>query len=364
MRMKTWVAAAGVGLALGASFQVAAQLGDCAMVYIGATQNVTNEERQASFLNVSYNLYCERNGEVRSSTYALDLQAIVKAIPLSFSAAATDDRAKIQEFCKVGWSNNAFSERLSSSARIVAVDALKSFNECRALEIKSLKISMVQSHPEFLTISGTITNPDLNPSVDGIQYNRDLVTCESTSFSNGRKEVLDPARNVRRRFRGSFSIQCARKPQKQASLTFYPRATVSLATSQGPYSVVLAEDQMYGFVLASQSKAQYNRVEAERDTARNERDNARAEAANLTSRLQAAGVSKIVKYTTGERHEEIEAVWGKRVTDGRDGANYWAIVNEYGRASCAPDQAFVYQVRNYPGNCCGYSWFIAVCVKK
>lgn len=197
------------------SYPVAAS--DCSDVYASATRNIKTNERQASELLYFFNKHCESNGEVSSSSTGINLEAVVKAIPMKFGAENSNAQQKLSEFCKIGTSLSTQWENESSYSSTVTVPSLVNFNECIALQNKGVRITHATQEPTSVMITGDRTDANLI-YIDAATFNN--MTCTSASFSSsGNKEDFDGSKRLRVPDTG-FNISCQRKEMIEAGKKF------------------------------------------------------------------------------------------------------------------------------------------------
>lgn len=236
-----------------------AQSSQCARVYENAVRNFTVEQRVMGSRANFFNLHCERSGSVREGSRGTDI-----GVPdyLSFGTRSTDQETQLNEFCRVGASEQLFNFDTNSVANTVATDALRSFNDCRAAEARNLVIYHEEAHPYSVIFYGRFTGAGMDFTLDSIIARPANITCQSTNFSeNGEALILDGSQRYHLRNR-DFTITCERVPEVENGRTNFPRATIQLSTTAGPYTVTLPPDSLYGFDLASQANAMFEEVSA------------------------------------------------------------------------------------------------------
>lgn len=236
---------------------------ECSDVYANATRNIMSNDRESSELSYFFNKICSRSGEVASSAYGLSLEAVVKAIPFKFSADSSSSTQKATEFCKAGAGLHEMWEKQSYYSSTIVTAALVSYNECRALETQGLRITHQVQEPTSLIIYGKRLDAITNVSIDAANFSN--MKCRSASFSkSGKTEPFNGLRKLTVPPSG-FNIACTRSTATGGGKQVYPRASVGIGTSIGSYTVVLPDEELDGFDLASQNQAKYNSLQQQKD---------------------------------------------------------------------------------------------------
>jgi hypothetical protein len=373
MTKKSMIVIAGsfvLALVLGSGTNILAQIGDCAFVYSNAVKDTSVTQIDVVRKSLSYNFLCEQDGSVRTSSFGLNLKAIIEEIPIGLSAAGSDSSAQVKLFCKIGFEQKGFTLSTSTFDNTVVVDALRSFNECRALELRGFKIFHKESVPESVSIYGEITKSGLRAFLSGILYDKNKLKCTSTSFTgNGAQEVLDPEKFKARQVnpqKNTFQINCKRIPEKKAGSQYFRYTPVQVTTTEGIYGFSLAENQLQGFELASSAAQENNRIGRERDQALANLAATQAvvtslqtAVANVQARLANVSV-RTTLYGTGENREQMES-WGFNWVGRYDGS---AESNAWIARFCAGSQAVVQRIRSHAGNCCGYTYSVVTCIDR
>ncbi|WP_157221927.1 hypothetical protein [Pseudomonas sp. R62] len=236
---------------------------DCAEVYAGATRNIRTNERESSELSYYFNKFCSKTGEVNSSAINTASEAIIENIPFKFSLGATSSSQKASEFCRVGVTMSSQWEKDSSFSSTVVVDALLGFNECRAIEIRGLLITHQFQAPQSVIISGARKDSITTLTIGSATFNK--ISCVSSSFSDdGSSQPFDGSKKLAVPQDG-FNISCTRVSEDASGKVIYPRASVGLGTSVGNYTVILPDEELYGYDLASENRHKYEALQQLKD---------------------------------------------------------------------------------------------------
>lgn len=329
---------------------------ECAAVYSNATRNITSIQRQQTELSYYFSRHCQKNGEVNQSSLNVGLEAVVKQIPFNFTVSSADSKTKLEEFCKTGSQQNYFSSSSSDFRDEVVVASLNSFNQCIALENRGLRLTHQEQAPQSVLIYGELTNNFTAASLDAIAYDAKAVTCKSTGFSSdGTAITLDGSKTLK--ITKNFTVACTRKAKVDGQKSFFPRAVVGLSTSLGPYTVELIEDQLFGFMLASQAKTNYDKATATRDAMQAEAIAAKAVAAQLQNRLNNVSV-ELFTVSYGEYDRPSTQYFQPRLYCATD-------IQAHANATCGANrQAVLKPLGSYDGNKCGYGHYLYACVSK
>ena len=328
---------------------------DCASVYSNATRNITSIQRQQTELSYYFNQHCQKSGEVNESSLGIGVEAVVKKIPFTFSTTSSSSKSKLEEFCKVGVQQNYFSASSSDFRDEVVVASLNSFNQCIALENRGLRLTHQEQPPQSVLIYAELTNNFTAASLDAVAYDSKALDCRSTGFaSDGSAIVVDGSKSLK--IAKNFTITCTRKPKTEGGKTYYPRAVVGVSTSLGPYSVELIEDQLFGFMLASQAKANYDKAIAQRDYNLNEALGAKNAAAQLQNRLNNVS-AELFTVSTGEYDRPSTVHYPPRMYCGTD-------IQAHANAQCGGRTPVIKHTGGYGGNKCGYQHYVIACINK
>ncbi|MFH7767794.1 hypothetical protein [Acinetobacter sp. BSP-28] len=327
---------------------------DCTTVYNNATRNINFSQKQKRELSYYFNQHCQKNGEVNESSLSVGIDVIVKQIPFNFSANSNNAQKKLEEFCKMGVEQNYSSFIQTDFKDEVVVAALNSFNQCLALDNRGLRITHEEQPPESVIIHGALTNMYTSPTLDAITYS-DNVSCSSNNFSaNGKAIQLIGDQSLK--IKKNFAITCKRTAKIENGQTYYQRAVIGLATSLGPYTVELSEDQLYGFMLASQAKNNYNIMSSQMNNAIQERNAAIAREKSLEDRLSRVSVN-VKTLSIGEYGPPSTQFFQPRLYCGTD-------VQTWAKQQCGAAEAAVHHIGGYGGNKCGYNHFVVTCLNR
>lgn len=234
----------------------------CAGVYADSTRNIDAVSKQASEYSYIYSTHCEANGSLRSSSSGQDLSVAYAGIEVGWKGTKAEAEQKMQNFCKSRQSEYNKASSYLAVSNTVVTEALKSFNQCKALEVNSVFMSHYADQTSLI-IRGNLNPATTKVDIQAVLYDEALGTCQSTSIRPPRPVRVDATMNAFTA-KGPFSITCKRLGVKtEAGETKYPRFEVSLATNHGTYGVTLLAEDILSLDLASQNRQEL----AKRDTA-------------------------------------------------------------------------------------------------
>jgi hypothetical protein len=235
-------------IAANATAQV--QNASCASVYANAVRNISIETQQSALRSYTFAQHCESNGNVKSSSTSMDLTIPIKAIKIGFSGSRDEAYQEMQSFCKVQTQSSGEDSASLRLSNLVVVDALDSFNKCRALEINAVYLTNTQPDPISFIVNGSYNPATTNLRIDGfVESNLVCRTAKDNSFV-ALSTITGPFSPG-----GPFSITCQRTASTTAAgKTIYPRASLNLSTNLGPYTVLLYPEDILGFDLATIAK--------------------------------------------------------------------------------------------------------------
>lgn len=243
----------------------------CESVYSTAVRNVDLETRTLVETNDLFSKHCESNGSMRQSSAGLDLTIPIKGIVVGFSGSQAEAQQEMQKFCKSYAQNFARNESFYKLSNFVVTDALKSYNQCKAIEVNKVAISHLATESRSLVVSVSFNPATANVQVFGVQYDKTLATCRSDVYGKGVQVVDESSGSVRAA--GPFAIACDRiAEQSKDGEKKFPRLEVLVNTSAGPYAVTMPVETVLGFDLASQNRLMIE-AQARRNAELNIRNN-------------------------------------------------------------------------------------------
>jgi hypothetical protein len=318
----------------------------CRDVYLNSTRNLSVSEKYNEELSYHFSRHCEHNGDVRQTSLSGAANIPVDGIPFEFSSNASDNRSKLQEFCKAN-KNLSTSVSVDNSYRnAVVTAALDSFNKCISLESRGLLITHDEQHPESVIIHGSFKDRTTKATLDTVIYDKTRLLCSSANFNTANRSVtLDETRKFE--IPGNFSITCRRLPQRNLNSIEYPRVNIAISTSLGPYSIVLQEDQFFGFTLASEAAEQNKKLKDMHQAEKRRADELEDRLKNISVTTYVWSVGEYDRGTTVRPRHYCKDNAEKRAAALCKGAEY--VLKRTGKRG---------------GNKCGYSEYVVACVKK
>ena len=262
----------------------------CAAVYADSTRNIDAVSKQASEYSYMYSTHCEANGSLRSSSSGQDLSVAYAGIEVGWKGTKAEAEQKMQDFCKSRQSEYNKASSYLAVSNTVVTEALKSFNQCKALEVNSVFMTHYADQTSLI-IRGNLNPTTTKVDIQAVLYDEALGTCQSTSIRPPKPIRVTATMNAFTA-KGPFSITCKRLGIKTiAGETKYPRFEVGVATNHGTYGVTLLAEDILNLDLASQNRQEL----AKRDTAislvNQQLDLEKQKSAALQKRIDSAAVS-------------------------------------------------------------------------
>lgn len=342
-----------------------AQESECVAAYANATRSVAWGVKQRAESAYWRSMLCDQHGEALASAENSSLNTVIKQIPFNFSSSAKSDVQKLEEFCHVERSANRAASFSSFYANTVVTDALRSFNQCLNLENRRLVITSNVQDPLGVVIYGKFLDRTTNATLDTVSYDSNKVTCTSTNFSSAGTSIkLDASHKYP--ISTNFNITCKRKGFDKKGYIQYPRATITVSTNLGPYSVVLQSEKLYGFTLANQAKEAYDNLEKK---LKNDEDAFSREKLRLNKEIQAK--QNKVNQLTAQLNSAGVASWHVFSTGEYDGPAWFRPRFYCGthpepkaKQMCHGGPYSLHRLSSYGGNKCGYSNYVVACLKR
>jgi hypothetical protein len=341
----------------------------CGDVYAGAVRNVSVSTRNKVESNYLFSQHCENNGEMRTGSSSQNLSvAVAKKINLGFSGTNAEAITTIKNFCKTYVASSSSSSQAFDLEDLVVSEALKTFNECRQLEINNVFISHSIQDPRSV-----IVKIDFNPGktklhLRSIDYDADVATCRTTAlssfswFGNPEPEVITEKMKESEIDR-PFSITCVRTPENDSNK--FPRFTLGVDTNHGTYSLSMPVEEMLGYDLAHQNKVsilalnkRINTLSDNNTSLVSQLRQAKGNATNLTNRLSRVTVE--IHHVMVGRYSR--SPWPHLQCTQRGGQG----VNSYASGVCGANRAVIDLdvLSSVSGDTCGYSLYQFACLKK
>jgi len=159
----------------------------------------------------------------------------------------------MQEFCKTQHDKYSQASNFVSVSNTVVIEALNSFNQCKLIEGKMLKMSHV-ANTQSVMIRGDFDPTAAPVEVQSVRYDPDRGECRTTAIAPPKSLVVG---NNTKAFRpkSTFIITCTRKGTTIADGNVeYPRFEVAVATNVGTYPVTMLGQNIENFDLASENR--------------------------------------------------------------------------------------------------------------
>ncbi len=344
-------------------FNLAIAKQTCGDVYANAVRNISVTARQFNEEKYLFAQHCSARGELSSSSSNSDLSLVAKKITFGFSGSKEDAKKIVNNFCKEFIGKDISSGRIYDTQNVVVVDALRSLNECRALEINNVNVWYAVQEPRSVIIG-----VDFNPAktklfLRAVTYDSKSAECRTTGLSKDGKPTLLNDKTSEQLMEKPFSIVCERKNAQFSNdgAIHYPRFAVGVDTNYGAYTVSLADESVLGFDLANLNKQRYDAIERELEKEKKSHvANKQAlsnEVSSWKNKYNATGVGDQVLIEAGEYNQNLAPV-GIRI-DPRNGS-----IQKKAAEFCAnKGQPITKIVSSRGGGCCGYTYGIVSCLK-
>lgn len=330
----------------------AAQGLSCGDVYAAAVRNVSVTNRSSAEFDYIYNQHCGRSGELFEASAGIDLTVPIKKIVVGFSGSKTEARQRMESFCKEHHAERSKRSELFQLSNTVVVDALKSFNECRALEFKNVQISHTVADPRTVTVNVSFNPATTNVRLRAVSYDPTSADCRTTAFSEDGKPVLVNANTSEASIPKPFSVVCDRKGVETGSgETRFPRLSLLVDLNHGSYTVTMPIEGLAGYDLASQNKAEVLQLQKQ---LRNQQTSMQQAIDVLQGRINRAGAELHIVRQGQLRLNPWEHVVCPQ--DGGDVGAYMASVCGSRRAVLSS------RFSVHSGNKCGYSYYAYACM--
>lgn len=271
------------GLLLTSSSTFSNEEGSCASVYVDATRNVNIATRILIEQDQFFTKHCENNGLIRTESLGLDLTVPIKQIKADFSGTKNEALEEMKQFCKESASDRKRFQSSYDYNNSVVVDALRSFNQCRALEAKGININH-----KTTDVRSLVVKVHFNPTTDKIQLNSvqyDPLVADCFTDIKGIKKLRTPMKPVKAK--APFSVSCTRiaENNKDGNNKFN-RFELLLDTNQGAYSVAMPTEEMLGYDIASVNKRKILAAQDESQKLRGELGDSLSRNNDLTKKMQ------------------------------------------------------------------------------
>lgn len=191
-----------------------------------------------SYTNSVFDNYCETNGTVKQSAGSVGLEAVVKSIPISFTAGATSNEQAISNFCRTYSGSTSLQERANTYEERIAGKSLDTVKACLELQAQGVTVThriITRRKADFFLKSSV----DLKLNISGVSLDG-AVSC----FGNvgGTKRKFDDGTSLVVQNAQSFS--CTRLPRaNEQKQEVFDEAVVTVATQKGNYSLVWPRDE-------------------------------------------------------------------------------------------------------------------------
>lgn len=346
---------AGIGFPSAIVGSAFAQGLSCGDVYANAVIDVdisTSENTEKSFY---FNLYCEESGDMKSFASDGSVAFPIKGLPVSMSGGADMSQEKMKEFCRIGAGEDYSAQADFDYARYANEAALRSYNDCRALEQERVMVTHRTAPPEGFTVFIEFRGVNQEGTLDLVDYDTDKMTC-TTQFV-GDDEVTTLSGSMSRVIGSdNISIGCTRRAEVHEGQDFYPGATFRMSTSWGPYNITLPPNTRLGYDLVAEAEAAHAEILADLGAARQEAASWKERSDRLTRRTNGARLYRVYQgdnFSVGADFKQLCPQQGGRRIDATylDEACRTKGIRYWGHSTAM----------SYGGGICGHTMHVVLC---
>lgn len=338
-----------VAMVAGISTAVAA----CEDVYREATRNLSFTQTDIAQLNALFDHHCRSTGELNQQTFDSSAGFPIEGIPVEFTGDFSNLRTRSENFCQ-NYRNVRFDTQHNTVANsIVVVEALNSFNQCKAIEQQSRGVTVTHQFaaPDTILINFTFYNNLTLLALQGVATS-DNIICRSNMPANGFSggEVNDQTVFTIDR---NFAMICSRSgvPQQDGSVEYRP-GSIAVATNSGSYIVPVLADTLYSNHLASQATSTIGSLQANLN--------------DVTARFTAtsSNLNTLTERLRNLRLESKTVVLGQFHPGGNIEHRGCGSSIEAVQAEICPGAVSItnHHVQSVGGHQCGYATFSVACV--
>lgn len=229
--------------AVSAAFAQNLQCGDIAKTLKEYSISTSSSE----YLNSVFDQYCEQNGESKSSSVGVGLEAVIKAIPVKFTGSYDSSSQGMKNFCKTYASSSSLQQRQFTYNEKITDKALDTLTKCFQLQSQGVTIthSIVNKEKTEFYLKAEVFKP---LTFQGVNTS---ATVSCTGIVNGKASLLNEKTNFS--VTKSQSFVCTRSPSvvPGASTKVYEESAIIVLTDLGNYPVLLPRDERLSESMAS-----------------------------------------------------------------------------------------------------------------
>ncbi|MCA9325904.1 hypothetical protein KDA23_07675 [Candidatus Saccharibacteria bacterium] len=333
----------------------------CGDVYAGAVQDVSFDARQYAENNFLFTAHCESNGEIREGQSDQSLSIVAKKVNIGFSGNSSEARSTVSEFCKEFLSKKDFRRASFRYELTVVGAALRSFNDCKALEHNGMFVRHYVQQPRSVIVRLDFNPDKTNVIFRGAAFDNSIATCSSTALSSaGTPVVIDrstPETSIDR----PFSIICERTPEETSSgAKKFQRFVLGVDTNHGTYNVEMPTEEMFGYDLASANQARHMELQDQKNA--------------LEARLNGIIEMLNAEVTTLKNRIDTASAEIHLVKQGEKGVPFFEHVacpqhggdfNAYVSNLCGSRRKIIQPIQTeVPGGWCGYNFYAVACMNQ
>jgi hypothetical protein len=351
-----FLAVLGLGL-ISSSTSLAQISSSCAAVYADAVASKNRFSRDFNHNEYAFDRYCDSNGNRKSFSLSSSDEAIINAIPFKSTLGISASSERLSQFCRDYRSHMNTSEYVTTSQIIPDVSALRSFNQCMALERLGINLSQSYSPlaPKIVTAQISFDPTQTNLILSSVGYSDNISECSTNDINvNGGKITLDGAKahNLNR----TTLITCRRKSTPDYGGEGFRPAAVQLGLNSSIYTLEFPSEGIQGPVLVSEAQSRISNAEAAEKAAISEAQRA------IESAKKRWSNKKIEQYYIFRSSSAIAAV--TRYPQARHiGCGDAAADAKANFCKKPGDELFLKQAFSHSGGTCGNTLFTVTCIR-
>lgn len=230
------------------SFAQGSLIDACTAIITSGLKNYSIKSDSNYYLDAVSDKYCESNGTSKSSSIGIGIEAVVKAIPVSFTGNYSSSQQAMSNFCRA-YSSTAVGRSSSDSYKETIVSrAYDSFDQCIAMAAQSVVLNHAVRSEEIVDfiIAPGFSHP---VRINGIQAPENIACygilpkSESSPPVSSTATLFDKNTTVNLTNNDTLSLGCKRtgKPNVKGDMVF-DEAVITIFTNlvpKGNYSVFL-----------------------------------------------------------------------------------------------------------------------------
>lgn len=219
---------------------------NCRTIVTDGLREYSIKTDSKAYLNSVFDKYCDSNGSVRSSSFGLGLDVVVKAIPISFSGSYSSNEEAVKNFCRNYSSVSSSRSDTTSYQEKIVQRAYESFDQCIALAQTGVIIRHAVRSLESLDfyVAPGFSRP---VTIKGIKTSNNI-ECrgQDPNSTNSKEQVFNLSTRISLQDNKTLNLICDRQSRVGANgEKIYDEGTVTLLTDivpSGNYGAFVPRD--------------------------------------------------------------------------------------------------------------------------